>query len=50
METDLWFSKYGKVYNIATITRENEKISELGKTATEAVKNLAEKINKMKKT
>jgi len=50
VETDLWFSKFGKVYNIATITRENEKISELGKTATEAVNNLAEKINKMKKT
>ena len=50
METDLWFSKYGKVYNIASVNRENQKISELGKTAMEAVNNLAEKINKMKKT
>lgn len=48
METDLWFSKYGKVYNIASVTRENQKISEIGLTAIEAVNNLAEKIYKMK--
>jgi len=48
VETDLWFSKYGKVYNIASVTRENQKISEIGLTAIEAVNNLAEKIKKMK--
>jgi len=46
--TDLWFSKLGKVYQLASVVVGGQNISEIGKTIPEAVQNLAEKIQNEK--
>lgn len=45
VETDLGFSKFGKVYSIATIQLKNQTYSETGETVNEAVNNLAIKMS-----
>ena len=46
--TDLWFSKLGKVYQLASVVVGGQNISEIRKTIPEAVQNLAEKIQNEK--
>ena len=46
VETDLGFSKFGKVFSIATIKLENQTYSETGETVDDAVNNLAALINR----
>ena len=44
VETDLGFSKFGRVYSIATIQLENQIYSETGETVSDAVNKLSDKI------
>jgi len=43
VKTDLGFTKFGRVYSIATIQLENQIYSETGETVTDAVNKLAER-------
>jgi len=45
VETDVGFSKFGRVYSIATIHLENQIYSETGETVNDAVNKLADKIS-----
>ena len=43
VKTDLGFTKFGRVYSIATIQLENQIYSETGETITDAVNKLSER-------